>query len=121
VGIVGTGQRLSVDPAARAAGGPRSDAAGAAVGGSDGEEVFDGAARAHAGDAAGGGIPLVNALEISNAAMTNRYLAGEIGEVTRRVREGQALRRRCWRGPCFRTSRSRWWKWASQPVRCRRC
>jgi type IV pilus assembly protein PilC len=39
----------------------------------------------------GGGIPLVNALEISNAAMTNRYLAGEIGEVTRRVREGQSF------------------------------
>jgi len=39
----------------------------------------------------GGGIPLVNALEISNAAMTNRYLAGEIGEVTRRVREGQGF------------------------------
>jgi type IV pilus assembly protein PilC len=39
----------------------------------------------------GGGIPLVNALEISSAAMTNRYLAAEIGEVTRRVREGQSF------------------------------
>jgi type IV pilus assembly protein PilC len=39
----------------------------------------------------GGGIPLVNALEISTAAMTNRYLASEIGEVTRRVREGQSF------------------------------
>jgi type IV pilus assembly protein PilC len=39
----------------------------------------------------GGGIPLVNALEISAGATTNRYLAGEIGEVTRQVREGQAF------------------------------
>ena len=39
----------------------------------------------------GGGIPLVNALEISSAAMTNRYLAIEIGDVTRRVREGQSF------------------------------
>ena len=36
----------------------------------------------------GGGIPLVNALEIGGRSMTNRYLAGELGEVTRRVREG---------------------------------
>ena len=39
----------------------------------------------------GGGIPLVNALEIASAAMTNRYLALEIGDVTRRVREGQSF------------------------------
>ena len=39
----------------------------------------------------GGGIPLVNALEIAGGAMTNRYLAGEIGEVGRRVREGQSF------------------------------
>jgi type IV pilus assembly protein PilC len=39
----------------------------------------------------GGGIPLVNALEIATAAMTNRYLASEIGEVTKRVREGQSF------------------------------
>ncbi len=36
----------------------------------------------------GGGIPLVNALDIGSRSMTNRYLAGELGEVTRRVREG---------------------------------
>ena len=39
----------------------------------------------------GGGIPLVNALEIATASMTNRYLAVEIGDVTRRVREGQSF------------------------------
>jgi type IV pilus assembly protein PilC len=39
----------------------------------------------------GGGIPLVNALEISAGAATNRYLAGEISEVTRRVSEGQGF------------------------------
>lgn len=39
----------------------------------------------------GGGIPLVNALEIANGAMTNRFLAAEIAEVTRRVREGQSF------------------------------
>ena len=39
----------------------------------------------------GGGIPLVNALEIAGSAMTNRYLAAEIREVTRRVQEGQSF------------------------------
>ncbi len=39
----------------------------------------------------GGGIPLVNALEIGGRSMTNRYLAGELGEVTRRVREGESF------------------------------
>jgi type IV pilus assembly protein PilC len=39
----------------------------------------------------GGGIPLVNALEIASNAMTNRYLASELDEVTRRVREGQSF------------------------------
>ncbi len=39
----------------------------------------------------GGGIPLVNALEIASAAMSNRYLAVEIGKVTRIVREGQSF------------------------------
>jgi type IV pilus assembly protein PilC len=36
----------------------------------------------------GGGIPLVNALEIAARAMTNRYLAAELADVTRSVREG---------------------------------
>jgi type IV pilus assembly protein PilC len=39
----------------------------------------------------GGGLPLVNGLEVAGAAMTNRYLAQELEEVTRRVREGQSL------------------------------
>lgn len=39
----------------------------------------------------GGGIPLVNSLEIASGAMTNRFLAGEITEVTRRVREGESF------------------------------
>ena len=39
----------------------------------------------------GGGLPLVNGLEVAGAAMTNRYLALELEEVTRRVREGQSL------------------------------
>lgn len=39
----------------------------------------------------GGGIPLVNALEVAGAAMTNRYLSTEIQAVTRRVREGESF------------------------------
>jgi type IV pilus assembly protein PilC len=39
----------------------------------------------------GGGIPLVNALEIGGRSMTNQYLAGELGEVSRRVREGESF------------------------------
>jgi type IV pilus assembly protein PilC len=39
----------------------------------------------------GGGLPLVNALEVAGAAMTNKYLARELEEVTRRVREGQSF------------------------------
>ena len=39
----------------------------------------------------GGGIPLVNALEIGGRSMTNRYLAGELGDVARRVREGESF------------------------------
>jgi type IV pilus assembly protein PilC len=39
----------------------------------------------------GGGLPLVNGLEVAGAAMTNRYLAHELEEVTRRVREGESL------------------------------
>jgi type IV pilus assembly protein PilC len=39
----------------------------------------------------GGGIPLVNALEIAGRAMTNRYLADELGDVTRSVREGESF------------------------------
>jgi type IV pilus assembly protein PilC len=39
----------------------------------------------------GGGLPLVNALEVAGAAMTNRFLAREVEELTRRVREGQSF------------------------------
>jgi type IV pilus assembly protein PilC len=39
----------------------------------------------------GGGLPLVNALEVAGGAMTNRHLAREVEEVTRRVREGQSF------------------------------
>ena len=39
----------------------------------------------------GGGLPLVNSLEVSGAAMTNRYLARELEEVTRQVREGKSF------------------------------
>jgi|SRR5687767_7889463 len=39
----------------------------------------------------GGGIPLVNALEISVRSMSNRHLATELDEVRRRVQEGQSF------------------------------
>jgi type IV pilus assembly protein PilC len=39
----------------------------------------------------GGGIPLVNALDIAGGAMTNRHLATEMAAVTTRVREGQSF------------------------------
>ena len=39
----------------------------------------------------GGGIPLVNALEIAGGALSNRHLAVEIQGVTRRVREGESF------------------------------
>jgi type IV pilus assembly protein PilC len=39
----------------------------------------------------GGGIPLVNALETASKAMTNRFLAKQIDEVGRRVREGESF------------------------------
>ena len=39
----------------------------------------------------GGGIPLVNALEIAGSAMSNKHLAGEVGIVTQRVKEGESF------------------------------
>jgi type IV pilus assembly protein PilC len=39
----------------------------------------------------GGGIPLVNGLEIVTRSMSNRHLAAELDEVRRRVREGQSF------------------------------
>ena len=39
----------------------------------------------------GGGIPLVNALEVTARSVSNRYMAQELDVVTQRVREGQGL------------------------------
>jgi type IV pilus assembly protein PilC len=39
----------------------------------------------------GGGIPLVNALEIASRSMSNRYLAAELSMATRSVREGESF------------------------------
>jgi type IV pilus assembly protein PilC len=39
----------------------------------------------------GGGIPLVNALEISVRSISNRYLAEELEDVRRQVQEGQSF------------------------------
>ena len=39
----------------------------------------------------GGGIPLVNSLEIAGRSMTNRFLAGELIEIGNRVREGESF------------------------------
>jgi type IV pilus assembly protein PilC len=39
----------------------------------------------------GGGIPLVNALEIAARSMNNRYVARELDDVTRQVREGASF------------------------------
>lgn len=39
----------------------------------------------------GGGIPLVNSLEVTARSLGNRYMARELDMVTQRVREGQGL------------------------------
>jgi type IV pilus assembly protein PilC len=39
----------------------------------------------------GGGLPLVNALDIAAKSIGNRYVAGEVGAVAVRVREGQSF------------------------------
>jgi type IV pilus assembly protein PilC len=39
----------------------------------------------------GGGIPLVNSLEVTARSVNNRYMANELDFVTQRVREGQGL------------------------------
>ena len=39
----------------------------------------------------GGGIPLVNAIEIGVRSMSNRYLAAQLDGVRRRVQEGQSF------------------------------
>jgi type IV pilus assembly protein PilC len=39
----------------------------------------------------GGGIPLVNALEVTSRSLSNRYMAGELTSAAQQVREGRAL------------------------------
>lgn len=39
----------------------------------------------------GGGIPLVNSMEVTARSVNNRYMANELDAVTQRVREGQGL------------------------------
>jgi type IV pilus assembly protein PilC len=39
----------------------------------------------------GGGIPLVNALEVTSRSLTNQYMAGELTVAGQQVREGRAL------------------------------
>jgi type IV pilus assembly protein PilC len=39
----------------------------------------------------GGGLPLVNAIDIASRSMNNRFLSSEMREVAQRVREGQAF------------------------------
>jgi type IV pilus assembly protein PilC len=39
----------------------------------------------------GGGIPLVNSLEVTARSVSNRHMANELDKVTQRVREGQGL------------------------------
>ena len=70
----------------------------------------------------GGGLPLVNALEIAARSVGNQYIAGELDVVTTRVREGQSFAgARSRRGTSFRMSRSTWRRSASRPARCRTC
>jgi len=39
----------------------------------------------------GGGIPLVNALEVTARSLSNQYMAGELHSAAQQVREGRAL------------------------------
>jgi type IV pilus assembly protein PilC len=39
----------------------------------------------------GGGIPLVNALEVTSRSLSNQYMAGEITTAAQQVREGRSL------------------------------
>jgi type IV pilus assembly protein PilC len=39
----------------------------------------------------GGGLPLVNAIDIASRSMSNRFLSAEMREVAQRVREGEAF------------------------------
>ncbi len=39
----------------------------------------------------GGGIPLVNSMEVTARSVSNHHMANELDVVTQRVREGQGL------------------------------
>ena len=70
----------------------------------------------------GGGMPLVNALDI--AARVDRqpvHGARARRSSARACAKASRSRPRSRRAACFRTSRSRWWRSASRPARCRTC
>ena len=70
----------------------------------------------------GGGIPLVNALEIAVRSMNNRYLARELDDGPPAGAGGREFRACAARPPAWSpTWRSRWWKSANRPGRCRKC
>ena len=70
----------------------------------------------------GGGIPLVNAIDVSARSIGNQYMAHELhdggaaGPRGAGAGDGDAGR-----AARFPTSRSRWSRSASRPARCRRC
>ena len=66
-------------------------AADGALGRRDDPEVRDGAARAHAGDAAGRRHSAGERDRDRRRSMSNRYLARELDDVRRRVQEGQSF------------------------------
>ncbi len=54
----------------------------------------------------GGGLPLVNALDIAARSVGNQYMARQLDIVSARVREGRVVRRaRSRRAASFRKSR----------------
>ena len=69
----------------------------------------------------GGGVPLVNALEVAGAAMTNRHLAVEVQDVTRRVREGESFAAALLARGVFSDVAVKMVEVGSRPARCRRC
>ena len=69
----------------------------------------------------GGGIPLVNALEIAARSIGNRYMARELERSAQRVREGQSFAGACERRGVFPDVAVKMVKWASRRARCRRC
>ena len=69
----------------------------------------------------GGGLPLVNALDIAARSIGNQYMARELDIVSARVREGASFAAALEAGRVFRRSPSRWRRWASPPARFRTC